>query len=127
MERRPARSAAKNTRRNKLKGDVHYIDTTYLAVLSYTFILILLLFLLLLLSWGRLKESFLLPTEAKSESQSKSWFSKRWLKVCVYVCMYVCDEWRVFIWNGNGKWGRETREVNNLSIFRIVGIYFFLG
>ena len=48
MERRPARSAAKNTRRNKLKGDVHYIDTTYLAVLSYTFILILLLLLLLL-------------------------------------------------------------------------------
>lgn len=39
----PARSAAKNTRRNKLKGDVHYIDidTTYLAVLSYTFILLL--------------------------------------------------------------------------------------
>lgn len=42
-DRWPARSAAKNTRRNKLKGDVHYIDidTTYLAVLSYTFILLL--------------------------------------------------------------------------------------
>lgn len=50
-DRWPARSAAKNTRRNKLKGDVHHIDTTYLAVLSYTFIL-------LLLSSRRLKRNF---------------------------------------------------------------------
>ena len=70
MERRPARSAAKNTRRNKLKGDVHYIDTTYLAVLSYTFILIP-LFLLLLLSWP-FKRKFPFTGGAESESQSKS-------------------------------------------------------
>lgn len=53
-DRWPARSAAKNTRRNKLKGDVHYIDTTYLAVLSYTFIL--------LLSSCRLKKTFFCVT-----------------------------------------------------------------